>query len=259
MIIKYKNINVHYTDDGKGQVLVFLHGFLENLTIWETFIKSFSHKYRVICIDLLGHGKTECLGYIHSMEAMAQSVKAVLQYLKIEKATFFGHSMGGYVSLAYAEKYPGTITGLCLVNSTSYPDSEEKKKNRDKAIKAVKQNHKLFIKLSIPNLFAEHNRVKFKEEIKLLKREALKMPIQGIIAALEGMKIRSCRTQLLKDSSFKKMMIIGKKDPVLNYKDSLEQVKNTSVKLVEFPDGHMSFIENESLFLQEIMHFIEFL
>lgn len=258
MILKYKNINIHYTDAGEGTCLVFLHGFLENLSIWKPFIKTFSKKNRVICVDLLGHGKTECLGYIHTMEAMAEAVRAVLVHLKVAQAVFFGHSMGGYVALAYMEKYPKSILGLCLLNSTAYPDSEEKKINRDKAIKAVKQNHKLFIKLSIPNLFAEYNRVKFKEEIELLKKEALKMPVQGIIAALEGMKIRESRVHLLKDTSCKKMMFVGKKDPILNYEDSLEQVKNTSVKLVEFPDGHMSFIENEALFLQEIMYFIDF-
>ena len=258
MILKYKNINIHYTDAGEGTCLVFLHGFLENLSIWKPFIKTFSKKNRVIFVDLLGHGKTECLGYIHTMEAMAEAVRAVLVHLKVAQAVFFGHSMGGYVALAYMEKYPKSFLGLCLLNSTAYPDSEEKKINRDKAIKAVKQNHKLFIKLSIPNLFAEYNRMKFKEEIELLKKEALKMPVQGIIAALEGMEIRESRVHLLKDTSCKKMMFVGKKDPILNYEDSLEQVKNTSVKLVEFPDGHMSFIENEALFLQEIMHFIDF-
>ena len=258
MTLKYKNINVHYTDVGEGPCLVFLHGFLENLSIWKPFIKTFSEKHRVICIDLLGHGETECLGYIHTMEAMAEAVKSILLDLEIEKAVFFGHSMGGYVALAFIEKYPKSTLGLCLINSTASSDSEEKKKNRDKAIKAVKQNHKLFIKLSIPNLFAEHNREKFKDDIELLKKEALKMPTQGIIAALEGMKIRQSRVHLLKDTSFKKMMIVGQKDTILNYQDSLKQVKNTFVKLVEFPDGHMSFIENEALFLQAIMLFIDF-
>lgn len=255
MILKYKNINVHYTDEGKGSVLVFLHGFLENLSIWKPFVNSLTPYHQVVCIDLLGHGKTECLGYIHTMETMAEVVHAVLENLNLEQAIFLGHSMGGYVALAYAEKYPDSVLGLCLANSTSYPDSEEKRKMRDKAIGAVKQNHTLFIKLSIANLFAEHNRERFKNEIETLKKDALKMPLQGIVAALEGMKIRPSRVDLLKNTPYKKMLIVGKKDPVLNYEDSLEQVKETAVKLVEFPDGHMSFIENKTQFEKAIKDF----
>lgn len=257
MLLKYKNINVHYTDSGKGPALVFLHGFLENSKIWEPFITTLSQKNRVICVDLLGHGQTDCLGYIHTMDAMAEAVLTVLKHLRIRKFVLFGHSMGGYVALSIAEKNPHHIKGLGLINSTSKADSEERKQNRDRAIKAVKENHKLFINVSIPNLFGEENREKFAKEIEFLKSEALKIPVQGIIAALEGMKTRPDRESILHSSIYKKMLIIGKKDPVLSFEDSLKQVENTDVNLVEFPDGHMSFIENEGLFLHKIMHFIE--
>ena len=257
MLLKYKNINIYYTDSGKGTALVFLHGFLENSTIWVPFISTLSQKNRVICIDLLGHGQTDCLGYIHTMDDMADAVLAVLKQLRIKKFVLFGHSMGGYVALSIAEKHPDYIKGLGLINSTFKADSEERKQNRDRAIKAVKENHNLFISMSIPNLFAEENREKFSKEIELLKSEAVKIPVQGIVAALEGMKIRPNREALLHFSPFKKMLIVGKKDPVLSYEDSLKQAENTDVNLVEFSDGHMSFIENESLFLQSIMHFVE--
>ena len=259
MIFNYRNIKVHYTDNGKGSALIFLHGFLENSNIWILFIETLSKKNRIICIDLLGHGKTESLGYIHSMDDMADAVLAILKHLKLRKYTLFGHSMGGYVALAIAEKKPKNIKGLCLINSSSRADSVEKKQNRDRAIIAVKQNHKLFINMSIPNLFADHNRELFKNEIEILKKEALKISVQGIVAALEGMKIRPNREHLLDNLNCKKMIIAGQKDPVLNYEDIKDQVKNTDVKLVEFPDGHMSFIEKRSFFLQEIVHFIDFL
>lgn len=85
-------------------------------------------KNRIICIDLLGHGHTGCLGYVHSMELMAETVEAVLKHLKITRSTFIGHSMGGYVALAFAEKNPDALRGLCLMNSTASPDTLEKKK-----------------------------------------------------------------------------------------------------------------------------------
>jgi pimeloyl-ACP methyl ester carboxylesterase len=257
MNIEYKGTNIFYTDSGKGNAVVLLHGFLENSTIWTPFIKDLSKKNRVICIDLLGHGKTECLGYIHSMELMAEVVQAVLKHLKIRRSTFMGHSMGGYVALAFAEKNPDALRGLCLINSTANADTPEKKLNRERAILAVKQNHKTFIRIAIGNLFRPKNRKVFKIEIKQLIKEAQKTPLQGIIAALEGMKIREDREALLHFTPFKKMMIAGKKDPVLNIENLQTQTKNTEVKFIEFPDGHMSFIENKSELSYELVRFIE--
>ncbi|WP_194767326.1 alpha/beta fold hydrolase [Tamlana sp. I1] len=257
MTLEYKGTLINYSDSGKGNAIVLLHGFLENISIWKPFIETFSKKNRLICIDLLGHGKTGCLGYVHSMELMAEAVEAVLKHLRIRRSTMIGHSMGGYVALAFAEKNPDALKGLCLLNSTAVSDTPEKQINRDRAIVAVKQNHKTFIKIGISNLFRPKNRIIFKTQIKELTKEALQTPLQGIVAALEGMKIRDNREALLHFTPFKKMMIISKNDPVLDYKSLLEQAEGTEVKIIELPDGHMSFIENESEVLHEIMYFIE--
>lgn len=257
MILEHKGIPVFFTDSGKGNPVVLLHGFLENSTMWNHFIPQLSEKNRIICIDLLGHGKTGCLGYIHTMEHMAEVVKVVLHHLKVSTSILVGHSMGGYVALAFADKNPRSVNGLCLLNSTAIADTEEKQKNRDRAIVAVKQNHRTFIRMAIANLFRPKNRLIFSDKINDLINEALHTPLQGIIAALEGMKIRKNREFILQTYIFKKMIVIGKKDPALNYATLVKQVENTDVKIVEFPDGHMSHIENERGLLQHIMHFIE--
>ena len=240
----FKNTKISFSDTGKGTAIVLLHGFLENQWMWDGFVASFSKKYRIITIDLLGHGQTECLGYVHSMEDNADMVHAVLSELRIRKAIFVGHSMGGYVALALAELYPETIKGLTLLNSTTRADSEERKKNRDRAIVAVKQNYTNFIRLSITNLFSENNRERLISEIENVKIAALKTPLQGIVASLEGMKIRKDREVLLHFAPFPVLLILGQKDPVLNYEETKEQIENTPTQLVSFPDGHMSHIEN---------------
>ena len=257
MNLQYKGINIFYTDNGQGNPVVLLHGFLENSTMWNSFIPELSKKNRIICIDLLGHGNTECLGYIHTMELMAEAVKHILNYLNIKNSIFIGHSMGGYVALAFAENYPEDINSLCLMNSTPNADSNERKKNRDRAIIAVKNNYKAFVRIAVVNLFRPKNRRIFSEKINFIKEEALKTPIQGIIAALEGMKIRQDRTQFFKKAPFKKLMIISKKDPVLDFQSLINQTQNTSINVVVFPDGHMSHVENEKQFLLNIMHFID--
>ena len=225
--------------------------------MWDFYIPDFTKKNRVITIDLLGHGETECLSYVQTMEDNADAVHAVLAELRIRKAIFVGHSMGGYVALAFAELYPDTIKGLVLLNSTAKADSAERKINRDRAIIAVKQSFVNFISLSIANLFSEANRERLSSEIEKVKKEALKTPLQGIVASLEGMKIRPDRDVLLHLTPYPKLLILGEKDPVLNYEETKEQIENTAVKLVTFPDGHMSHIENQDQLLTVLLPFFK--
>jgi pimeloyl-ACP methyl ester carboxylesterase len=243
--ILYKNTTISYTDTGEGNTIVFLHGFLENKTMWKDYVTFFAAKYRVVTIDLLGHGESDSLGYVHEMEENANVVHEVLKTLSIRKAIITGHSMGGYVALAFAELFPKNIKKLVLLNSTSKEDSSEKKTNRTRAIKAVKQNYIAFVSLAIANLFSENNRTRLASEIEKVKEEALKTPLQGIVASLEGMKIRKDREALLRQDIFPTLLILGKKDPVLNYEESLAQIEDTTAELVSFEDGHMSHIENK--------------
>lgn len=254
-LLNYKHINIAYSETGKGTALVMLHGFLENSTMWDFFVGEFSKKYRVITIDLLGHGDTECLGYIHTMEDMADAVHAVLHELRIRKAIFLGHSMGGYVALAFAELYPDMVKGIALQNSSSRADSDEKKTNRDRAIKAVKQNYTAFVRMSIANLFSEDNREKYAEEIEALREQAMKTPLQGIIAALEGMKVRKDREVILHFAPYPKLLVLGKQDQSLVYEEHADQVYGADVKLVTYPHGHMSHIESRGELLKELSEF----
>ena len=255
--IIYKNTAISYSDIGTGTAVVLLHGFLENKTMWKDLAPKLAEKNRVISIDLLGHGDSDCLGYVHSMEENAEIVKAILSNLKIRKAIIIGHSMGGYVALAFAELFPQFLKGVVLMNSTAKEDSEERKINRDRAIKAVKQNYINFVRMSIANLFSENNRVRLENEIEKVKLEALKTPLQGIVASLEGMKIRKDRQFILKESNFPKMLILGKKDGVLIYNENMTQIKNTNAELITFPDGHMSHIENKMDLEKVVLKFLK--
>ena len=255
--LNYKNIKINYTSQGKGRAVVLLHGFLENLNMWVDVSKELSIKYRVISIDLLGHGKTDNLGYVHSMEEQAKMVRFVLKYLKLRKYILIGHSMGGYISLAFAELYPENLKGICLMNSSALPDSEERKENRDRAIKAAKYKSEIFVKMAIPNLFAEYNREKFNDEINQVTQEALQISTRAIVAALEGLKNRSDYTYLYNTLKIPIQMIIGKKDPALDYDSLIDQTKGKNIHLVEFPDGHMSHFENKNELLNALKLFIK--
>lgn len=255
--ILYKNTKISYTDSGKGVVVVFLHGFLENKAMWNYFATQYEKKYRIITIDLLGHGKSESLGYVHSMEENAKAVQAVLTHLRIRKSILVGHSMGGYVSLAFAELYPDNVRSLILINSTASADSEERKVNRDRAIQAVKYNHDGFIRMAVVNLFTAANQHKLQEEIQHAKEEALKTSLQGIVATLEGMKIRKDREVLLHFGPYPITLILGVQDTVLNYEATAAQVEGTRATLFSFPDGHMTPIENRDELCELLLQYFK--
>ena len=251
----YKNTKISYTDSGSGNAIVLLHGYLENSSMWDFCIPTLSVNNRIITLDLLGHGNSECLGYVHTMETQAEVVFTVLRFLSIKRASIVGHSMGGYVALAFAELFPQHLTSLILLNSTTYEDSIERKKNRDRAIKMVKKDHTTFVRLSIANLFNDDIRSKFISDIEIVKTEALKTPLQGIIAALEGMKIRKDRLSVLQDLEIPSLLILSKKDQVLNYEENVKQISNSKTMLITLSNGHMSHIENRVDVLQAVNDF----
>jgi len=257
--IQFKNATISYTDVGKGNTIVLLHGFLENSTMWNAFLPVLSKRNRVIVIDLLGHGKSDCVGYVHSMELFAETVTAVFKELRIRKVSVIGHSLGGYVALAFAEKHPEKIRSLCLLNSTSNADNEERIEIRTRAIAMAQRNYKPLVSMSIANLFQPENVKKFQPEIESLKEEALQIPVQGYIAAQEGMKIRKNRNDILIQNDFKKFFIIGQHDPVLNAENLIDEAKETNSEFVVLDGGHMSWIENANELADSLQKFIKIL
>jgi pimeloyl-ACP methyl ester carboxylesterase len=242
----YKNVPVTFSDTGKGRVVVLLHGFLGSHEIWEQTITNLSKSYRIIAIDLPGHGRTGCMGYAHSMELMARCVKKVLDSLGLKRYVIIGHSMGGYVGLAFADLFPDNLRGLCLYHSTAYADTEEKKEDRLRAIKLVQSSKTLYTKNTIRSLFASKNLKYLKAEISFASAIARHTGKQGIIAALYGMKDRPGRDIILGLVTYPIMMVIGEHDNVIPAEQLLEQsslIKNKTVLYLEH-DGHFGFLES---------------
>ncbi|WP_411894093.1 alpha/beta hydrolase [Winogradskyella sp. A2] len=257
MKLDYKNSTVHFNVEGEGEPLLLLHGFLENKEMWEELIPQFSKKNKVVTIDLLGHGKTSSIGYIHSMEDMAEAVYAVLKHLKIKTVKTIGHSMGGYVALALADLYPKLISDLCLMNSTFESDSKERQDLRLRAVKMAKTSYEQLVRTSIAGLFAPESKEKFKSKYNDALKVALKTTVQGYIAAQKGMAIRPNRLDVLNCINGKKHIIIGKKDALVNEEELSKSIINTSIELIELSEGHMSHIENKSELSYFLKHYIE--
>lgn len=243
--IEFREKAIYYKVYGNGKALVLLHGFLESSAIWEHFVSALSKTYQVILIDLPGHGRTPVIDKIHTMELMAESVKRVLDHLHISKCLMVGHSMGGYITLEVARQYPELLQGIVLFHSHAAADTEEHKENRRRLIEIVKLNKKGFVKQFIPDLFAEINLVKFQNEIEQLGILADKTSALGIIAALQGMKERSGKFDLLLNTEIPVLFIAGKEDLRIPVQNVLAQaiLPRHSEVLVLADVGHMGFIE----------------
>jgi len=250
---------INYEIEGTGDTIILLHGFLESLEIWDYFSKNLSNEYRVIRIDLPGHGKSDIIDSVHTMELMADSVKSVLDEEDIKKCVMVGHSMGGYTTLAFADQYPDYLKGIALFHSAAHADSEEIKINRDRTIKIVEKDRAGFINNFIPGLFAPDSIATFSEEIENLKKQAANTSKQAIIAALKGMKERTEKITLLKTVGFPVMYIIGKEDSRIPTTIAMKQaaIPNRCYITLLGGVGHMGYIEAKEETLNAVKCFAE--
>jgi pimeloyl-ACP methyl ester carboxylesterase len=243
MFILYQNITISYEIYGFGKTIVFLHGFLENKEMWNPLLPHFK-EYQIITLDLLGHGTSGTLSNCHSMESQAEMVAFVLEKLQIQHTIFVGHSMGGYVALALLEKKPSLFTALVLQNSTTRADSEERKIIRTRFNQLLDKNFDTSVSISIANLFSNNFRKNHEDILKETQKIALKTSLDGVKAAQEGMKLRKDTTEIWKNSAFEKCLILGIKDEILDYKNTLKIAKENEVILL--PNGHMSHLEDQN-------------
>ena len=257
--ITYKGKQIHYQDEGQGdRVLVLLHGFMNSLEIWATYVYSYMRDMRVIAIDLPGHGKTDTFSEVHTMEFMAETVKAVLDAADIEQCVMIGHSMGGYVTLAFAEKYPYFLRGFGLIHSQAMADTDEVIKRRMESIETAKLNRPAFILDFVSSLFEENKRKSLHSEIKEVGDISIETSLEGIIAAQNGMADRLDRLSVLQNAEMPVLFIFGKNDPRIPIELGIAQATLPAYSEILLLDkvGHLSFIEERDFVKLRIKNFV---
>ena len=235
-----------YTDAGSGDTLVFLHGFAESKQLWTDFKKPLQQKFRTIALDLPGFGNNTAEVADYSMETMADYVKQQLDKLGVKKCILIGHSMGGYVSMAFAEKYGSMLNGLCLFHSSALPDTDEKKDNRNKTIEFVeKHGVEKFMQSFVEPLFYADNRKKLRSKIDLMKKIGMATPKESIVGGLAAMRDRKDTTAILKKAIYPVLFIFGKEDGAVPMDKALEQCHLPNNSMVYFlgQTGHMGMFE----------------
>ncbi len=257
--IDFKNTTIRFKDEGKGTVVVLIHGYLESLKIWNDFSTDLAEHCRVVSIDLPGHGKSGVIEKVHTMELLAQTVKSVMDYLNAEKYFLIGHSLGGYVALAFLELFPECLSGLSLFHSHPLADSNEVIENRKREIKLVENGKKdLIYTVNIPKAFATDNLEKFSEQVDYAKEIAMDIPEECIIAVLNGMIDRPDRSDILTRTSLPFLWILGEKDNYIPYEDIVIKIELPKQgKLITLENsGHMGFMEEKKKSLNAILGFL---
>ncbi len=231
-------LNFEISGNGKEN-LVLLHGFMENLSIWEEMEKSISEHFTLIKIDLPGHGKSDVLEEIHTMELMAEEVKKVTDHLEIYHFHLLGHSMGGYASLAFAEMFPEKLKSLTLFFSTYFEDDAEKKEQRQKSLRIIKEAFTNYVNAGIPNLFNANEKDILEGKMNLAKEIALSTKNEAVLAAVKGMMERTDKSEVLNYFEGKILIISGKHDNAVNTRKTLEDLPDkTNIKSYLLDCGH---------------------
>lgn len=229
--ITYQSSKIFYRTIGIGNPVILIHGFAEDGDIWQNQIDFLKNHCQLIIPDLPGTGKSELIADM-SIEGMADVIKDILNFeLKFlrqpaeAEGVLVGHSMGGYISLALAEKYPKIISSIALVHSSAFADSEEKKANRLKSIEFVKKNgaHE-FLKAVIADLFTESWYANNPSFVNSLIEKSKNFTDEAIIAYYHAMINRPDRTNVLKNFNKPVLFIVGQHDKAVPFKDSMQQV-----------------------------------
>jgi pimeloyl-ACP methyl ester carboxylesterase len=270
MTFIYKGTPIYYSCIGAGEPLILIHGFLENKRMWTTFQGALSKNYRVLAIDLPGHGETEAIGYIHTMEDYAELLLALIQFENLKKVSLIGHSMGGYVALALAELClrraslhsqdtqvsSEEINKILLLNSTPLADSANRKQERNRAIGMIQKYPQAFVTMAVKHLFLTQDQDRFSSEIDIAILEAKSCSQKGIINTLRGLRDRKERINVLKKMNSKCLIILGALDKLIDVDTTKAVAQATQTKVEILPGGHMSHIEHPNRLLNTFEKFL---
>jgi pimeloyl-ACP methyl ester carboxylesterase len=243
---RFENISVTYSDTGSGRTIVFLHGYLLTKEVWQPVTEILSKQFRILSVDLPGHGESDVAGETHTMEFLAAATRAAIIDAGAPKVMLAGHSMGGYVTLAFAEKYPEILGGYVLFHSHPWADAPETVEKRKREIDIVRAGKKdIMYPPNISMMFAESNLAPMAEKVNWLKSYAARNSAEGIIAMLNGMIARPARDSVVEGGRLPLLWILGKHDRYFSPENALRDIRlpgNSEVVILE-NSGHLGFIE----------------
>jgi pimeloyl-ACP methyl ester carboxylesterase len=243
----YQEKKIAYSVNGNGRPVMLIHGFGEDSTVWRHQAELLQKKFKLIIPDLPGSGSSEMITDM-SMSGMAEVMQAILKAEKIDTCIMIGHSMGGYITLAYAEKYPKQLNGFGLFHSSGFADSEDKKEAREKGIEFIEQHGAFeFLKASTPKLFALSTRDERPAMIEEQIASLHNFSATSLVSYYRAMIKRPDRTAVLRKAAVPVLFVLGKYDVAVPVEDGLKQChlpKKSYIHILR-KSGHMGMLEEK--------------
>jgi 3-oxoadipate enol-lactonase len=259
--IKVNDINVSYNDEGQeeSQLIIFIHGFPLNKSMWDNQVEALKHNYRVIAYDIRGHGNSDIGASDFSIDLFVNDLLGFMDALNIEKAIICGLSMGGYIALNAIENHPERFTALILSDTSCNADSPEAKEKRMIAIESIKENgvEKLADGL-IPNLFADESFKRNLKEIQDVREMIVKTSMQSLHHSLHALANRKETCGKLSEIKVPVLIIVGKEDKITppdTARFMQSNIRRSLLSIIEH-SGHLSNMENPYEFNHQINKFI---
>jgi pimeloyl-ACP methyl ester carboxylesterase len=259
--ISVNNLDVSYSDnklDGVP-VIIFVHGFPLNKSMWNKQMSEFKDDFRVIAYDIRGHGNTEGGNAIFSIDLFARDLICFMDELKIDKAILCGFSMGGYISLNTIENFPERFSALILSDTSCVADTPEAREKRLRTIDTIKANGmEKYADESIKNLFAPESIEKKIAEIESVMEMILKTSKQSIYNTLNALSSRKETCSKLMLINVPTLILVGKEDKITPLEAALwmhERIKESSMKIIGHA-GHLSNLENPLEFNDQLRKFL---
>lgn len=252
--VRCEGSNICYSDQGKGEVIILLHGFCGSSAYWEKVIPYLSGSFRVIAPDLRGHGESDAPLGAYSIDQMADDVLFLLDTLEIKESYLLGHSLGGYIALSFAERYASRLKGFGLIHSTGYPDSEEAREKRLKSVSTIKnEGITAFVDGLVPGLFAPGAPSQLLERAKEI---GYRTPPQGAAGAALAMRERPDRREVISAPALPVLLVAGAEDGLVPAERTFTSGSANVTQATISGAGHMSMYEAPERLSEIIKDFI---
>jgi pimeloyl-ACP methyl ester carboxylesterase len=258
--IQTDDYEIFYRVTGTGEPVIFIHGFGEDGRIWDELLANLSEQAKCVVPDLPGSGQSLMKNGESSMESLADSMKVVLDHEGITSATVIGHSMGGYITLAFAERYRDQTRAIGLFHSSAFADSEEKKTNRRRGIQFIEEHGSIkFLEQSTPNLFSQDFRDSHADIVRDLIGRYTNFQNGALVHYYEAMMQRPDRTHILKNFQGPVLFILGEHDSAIPLADGLRQCHLPGLSYIHIlrNSGHMGLIEETDKCREILQKFLQ--
>ena len=255
------NLFVSYNDEGKhgSPVIIFIHGFPFNKSMWNLQVASLKDNYRLIRYDIRGHGDSDAGNEVFSIDLFVNDLISLMDALKIDHAIVCGLSMGGYIALNAIEKYSERFDALILSDTQCIADTPEAKEKRTKAIESIKKNGvEKYAGESIKNLFAAESFISRVKEVADIKGMIIKTSVESLCNTLLALSVRKETCHILSEIKVPVLIMVGNED-IITPPDAArfmhEKIKGSSLKIIGHA-GHLSNLENPEEFNLQLKKFL---